>query len=376
MGHEGRLLLRASAGGSALALTLGMVFVMSGAAASAAGSVTSVGGSAYGYHSYGVTIFGGAQPDKGPTPMATLAHDASNSPQSASSTSGLVTYGPATQFTSDSISVATSGSLGTSGSVTSSSDVTDINKASTQPGTGSEALTADSISSGCSASTSGSSGSTTVTNGTVVTNNGTNPPTVVNLPTTPAAGYSVTGGVVISSSDTEKFKYVFNERVKSGRSIIVNAVHEYLLGPAEKGNLIIGQVICSTAGTDVSVQNPGITSTPNPVPVGGTVTFTVTVSNLGPNAAPKSVDASSVTGGKISSATASAGSCRTPTLKGTSVRCNLGTIPSGQSVTVHVAVVATISSGRFITITSTVSCPADDNPSNNAAANMLFVVAP
>ena len=264
-----------------------MSLLMGGAAASAAVraiSVNAVVGSAYGYHAYGITLFGGAQPEKGPSPIARLTKDASNSPQSAATSTGIVTYGPAVLFTSDSMSMATSGSLGTSGSVTSSSDVSDINKASTEPGfTGSEALTADSITSSCSATTSGVSGSTSVTNGSLVTNNGTNPPTVVNVPTSPTSNYAVSGRIVISPSDTEKFRFVFNEQVKAGTSIIVNAVHEYFLGPTQKGNLIIGQVICSTAGTDVSLQNTPISHSQDPVPSGGTVTFTITVSNLGPN---------------------------------------------------------------------------------------------
>lgn len=355
-----------------LALAAGLVFVMGGAAASAAGNVTTVVGSAYGYHAYGITIFGGQQNEVGPTPSAVLATNAANSPQSGFAASGMVTYGPATLFTSDSVAVTTSGSLGTSGSVTSSSAVTNINKSTTQPGiTGTEPLSADEISSRCSASTSGASGSTTVTNGTVVTNNTT--PTTVNVPTTPAANTAISGKIVLSSTDTEKFKFVFNEQVKSGSSIIVNAVHEYYLGPTTKGNLIIGQVACSTAGTDVSVQNPGITHTPDPVPHGGTVTFTVTVSNLEPNSAPVVADASSVSLGKISSAKPSAGTCGAPTQQGKAVSCKLGTIASGHSVTVHVAVVAPATSGGTIAFSSTLSCPADDKPSNNTATDSAMV---
>ena len=354
-----------------LALTAGMVFVMGGTTASAA-SVTTVAGSAYGYHAYGMSFFGGPRPDTGPTPTAALAPDASNSPQSASSTTGLVSYFPATLFSSDDIAVSTSGSVGATGSVTSRSSVDHINKASTQPNT-SEPLTADNISSTCSASTSAASGSTTVSNGTLETNNGSTPK-IVSVPTSPSPNTAIKGVIHISPTDKESFKYVFNEQFKSGNSIVVNAVDEYLLGPTAKGNLVIGQVVCSTAGTDVSVQNPGITHTPDPVPAGGTVTFTVTVSNLGPNAAPAVVDASSVTGGgKISSATASAGKCGAATLGGAAVSCKLGTIASGHSVTVQVIVVAPNTSGATVGISTAVSSPADDNLSNNEATDSVSV---
>lgn len=53
-------------------------------------TVTAVTGSAYGYRAYNVSLFGGAQPDTGPTPTVTLAADASNSPQTATAASGLV----------------------------------------------------------------------------------------------------------------------------------------------------------------------------------------------------------------------------------------------------------------------------------------------
>lgn len=339
------------------------------ATASAAGSVTTVAGYAYGYRAYGITIFGGAQPDNGPTPTAELATNASNSPQSGASSSGSVQYGPAVLFTSDGIAVTTSGSLGTNGSVTSGSTILNVNHG----GNDGEPLTASGIASMCSATTSGASGSTSVSGGTVVTNNGATPPTVVNVPTSPAPNTAISGKIVISPTDSEKFKFVFNEQIKSGRSIIVNAVHEYMQGPTFKGNLIVGQVVCSTAGTDGSVQSPGITHTPSPVPHGTTVTFTVTVSNLGPNSAPAVADASSVTGGKITKATPSAGSCSTPTLQGAAVSCKLGTIASGHSVTVHVAVLAPATSGGSIAISSTVVCPADDNPSNNTSTDSVSV---
>ena len=343
-------------------LAVGLVFALGGATASASG-VTTVAGSAYGYHAFNISFFGGGQPDTGPTPAVALAPNASNSPQSASSTTGLVVYGPATLFTSDAESASSSGSLGATGSVTSSTSVIDINKATTQPGTGSELLTADKITSTCTATTSGASGSTSVTNGTVQVND-TTPPKLVNVPASPKANFTVKGVIHVNGMK-EVFKYVFNEQLKSGKSILVNAVDEYFQGPTAKGNLIIGQAICSTAGTNVSA---GITHTPNPVPAGGTVTFTITVTNNGPNAAPLVGALSSITGGgKATSAAPSAGTCTTPTLAGASVSCTLGTIASGSSVTIAVAVTAPSTSGGTVGITTALSSPADNNTSNEAS---------
>ncbi|HEX8769893.1 MAG TPA: hypothetical protein VF711_03905, partial [Acidimicrobiales bacterium] len=130
-------------------------------AAAAAVEVTAVNGSAYGYYA-NITLFGGHQTPTGPTPTVSLAQNASNSPQTATASTGIVQYTPATFFTSDRIDVSTQGSLGTSGSVTSSSTVTDVNRATTQSAsTGSEILTAGSVSSTCTADASGVSRSAT-----------------------------------------------------------------------------------------------------------------------------------------------------------------------------------------------------------------------
>lgn len=239
--------------GAAL-LTSWLVIAVGATSASAATSVTSVTGSAFGFSAFGITLIGGAQPDTAPTPAAKLASDASNSPQAASATTGLIVYGPATMLTSDAIAVNTSGSLGSTGSVTSTSSVKDINKATTQQAsTGSEVLTADSIAGSCSASASGTTGSTTVTNGTMATVKNPDPPdTIVNVPSSPAPNTTISGVLHITSTATDHFHYVFNEQSTSGGVLTVNAVDEYFDGPNAHGNLIIGQVVCGVSGTGVA----------------------------------------------------------------------------------------------------------------------------
>jgi hypothetical protein len=255
--------IRARRGGIHRVFALGVIISTTlllalGQNPASAATVTSVVGSAYGYRAFNINLLGGNQSDTGPTPTVTLASNASNSPQTASASTGLVQYGPAVLFTSDQISVSTSGSLGTSGRVTSSATITNINKAATQPNTGSEILTADNLASTCSATTTGWSGSIRVTNGTLQTDSGldqnddgdyTDPgehaPVNVTIPTAPAANTSYSGHLHLGGGVTDDFTVVFNEQVTNpDGSRTINAVHEYFLGPSLKGDLIVGRVVC------------------------------------------------------------------------------------------------------------------------------------
>jgi hypothetical protein len=229
-------------------------------------NVTAVTGSAYGYRAFNISLFGSAQSDTGPSPSVTLASNASNSPQVASATSGLVTYGPAVLFSSDDISVDSFGSTGVSGSVESDASVDNINKSTTQPSvTGSEILTADNISSTCLATTATPSGSTNITNGTLRTDSGwdanddgdytdagEHAPVTVNLSSTPAANTTYYGHIHLSGTDTDNWKLVFNEQSTVSGTLTLSAVHEYF-GVTSTGNdpnsvlhgdLVIGRVVC------------------------------------------------------------------------------------------------------------------------------------
>lgn len=247
-------------------------------------NVTSVRGSASGYWADNISLFGGAQPDTGPTPSVNLASNASNSPQPGVAPSGQVQYGPAVLFTSDLIAVTTAGSLGTSGSVTSRSSIRNINKSVIQlSATGSEIFTADSVSATATAGEGGVGGSTAVSNGTVETHSnysnctsvstscgghthgGTNPAGTVAIPTDPPANYKVEGHVHLSDTSTDYFVIVFNEQiVNPDGSITVNPVHEYYGarlvngqivrdvpysqgGSILQGDLYLGQVVAGVA---------------------------------------------------------------------------------------------------------------------------------
>lgn len=243
---------------SAMSLAVGQA-----PAVASSNNVTAVQGSAFGYHADNIVLLGGSQSDTGPTPSVALASNASNSPQTASATTGLVAYGPATLFTSDDINVSATGSLGTSGAAASTASVDDVNQAGTQSSTGTEILTATGIDSSCSASPSGNNGSTTITSGTLYTDSGWDDgdafypesaanaggtaehnPVVINLASTPAANTSHGGHIHLSGTVTDTFTVVLNEQVTNGNSLVVNAVHEYFIGPSLVGDLIIGQASC------------------------------------------------------------------------------------------------------------------------------------
>ena len=283
--------------------------------ASAATTVTTVTGSAFGYETVGITLFGGVQNPAGPKPTESLQSNASNSPQSGSTTTGLVQYGPATIFSSDAITVQSTGSTGTSGSVTTSTAVKNINKAATQTSTGNEAMTVDNLTSTCTASGSGASGSTTVTNGSLVTDNGPTPPTTVTIPTNPAPNTTIPGVLRVNGS-TDSWHYVFNEQTMSGGTLTVNAVDEYFQGPTLKGNLIIGQSVCGVTTATVvgttsssghsSVSSSGVSTHTGSSTVRTSSSVATTTSGATTSATTSATTASSTTSSAESSGAVSA----------------------------------------------------------------------
>jgi uncharacterized repeat protein (TIGR01451 family) len=123
-----------------------------------------------------------------------------------------------------------------------------------------------------------------------------------------------------------------------------------------------------TATSDLSITKTG---SPNPVTVGGTLTYTITVNNGGPSTATNVTLAdtlpASVTFG---SATPSQGSC---TQSGGTVTCNLGSIADRGSATVTITV--TPNAAGTISNTATVSAnESDPNSANNTATATTTVI--
>lgn len=279
--------------GTALAVVFAALFGIAGLGP-ASGQVTAVKGSAFGFRVFNLSLFGGPQPDFGPAPSVTLPAGGSSTPMTASAPSADASVTPARFFTSGQLDVSTQGTVA-GGSVTSTARVANLNTSQQ------EILTAAAAESTCTANSTGVSGSTTITGGTLevdsgfdanddgdYTDAGEHAPVSQALPASPAANQEFTGHIHLSSTSQDSFRVVFNERVtNSDGSITVNAVHEYLLGPVAKGEVIVGQVVCGITGsaaTTTSTTGVGATTTSTSgattTTVGATTTSSSTTSTV------------------------------------------------------------------------------------------------
>ena len=114
-----------------------------------------------------------------------------------------------------------------------------------------------------------------------------------------------------------------------------------------------------------------IQSAPEPVAVGGTVTYTVTARNRGPHDA-DAVTVRIVLGSHLSflSATASRGTCE----GAPAVTCAIGSVAPGEQVEVTVLARAAATGVASSTATAH-GTDVDPNPSDNAAAVVTTIVA-
>jgi len=296
MATPNRLGVRSRVALALLGLGAGLLVIVSGPSSA---DVTTAQGSAYGYQ-LKVSLFGSPVNTRGfdqvacsapntppgcaPTPAASsspsvvLPPAGGNATQTdADGTSGAVP--PASFFTSGQLDVSTQGTTGPTGSVTSSATLADAGIG------GSEAFTATTLASTCTASETGVTGSTTVTDGVLFTDNGdTDPagtggvhdPVLVDVPVNPAPNTSFTGHIHVNGAQDD-FRYVFNEQITNpDGSITVNAAHEFLLGPTAVGDLIIGQVVCGVTAVGPSTTSstlvPGSTTTSSTLVPGSTTT--------------------------------------------------------------------------------------------------------
>ncbi len=240
----------------AVATTAGAFALMGTSSA----DVTAVSGRAFGVSAQNLTLGGGAQPAVGPRPVVTLPAGGSAAPVTATEASESVGAGPATFFSSGRVDVSTQGTTGPTGSVTSTATVNAISTA------GGGQLSATSASSTCRASETGVSASTTIVGGVVntATDAGGNVTATQPVPTNPTVGFAISGTLVISATDTERFTYFFNEQTTNpDGSITVTAVHLALLGPFAKGDLFVGQSTCGVTAVSVSTTTtrPSTTTT-------------------------------------------------------------------------------------------------------------------
>ncbi len=146
----------------------------------------------------------------------------------------------------------------------------------------------------------------------------------------------------------------------SGRYYV--AVNRARIGGATTGDFGSFALTLDEIGkSDVAVT---LTDAPDPVAVGGTLTYTATVANTGPHAATDVVLTDPIpSGATLVSTTASQGSCAS----GATVTCSLGAITSGASATVTVTVSPT-ATGQLTNTVSVAMAETDTNLANNTAS--------
>jgi large repetitive protein len=110
---------------------------------------------------------------------------------------------------------------------------------------------------------------------------------------------------------------------------------------------------------------------PDPVDVGGTLTYTLTVANAGPSAAADVRVTDALPGGvRFASATPSQGTCS----GAPQVVCSLGTLDAGASATVRIRVTAR-TARSVVNTASVASTSFDPNTSNNSATTKTSVTS-
>ncbi len=118
-----------------------------------------------------------------------------------------------------------------------------------------------------------------------------------------------------------------------------------------------------TAGADLSIA---VTDSPDPASVGGTITYTLTVTNNGPSSA-AGVAVSDPLPATVTFVSASSGCTGTAT-----VSCPVGTLASGAAASVQIVVTAT-SAGTVANTATVTASTSDPNGANNSATDSTTV---
>lgn len=241
-----------------------MVLLASWPAPAARAQASELTGYAYGFFT-SVSLFGGPFNDIGPIPLVTLPPEGSADPIVATDPDGeRAVYGPAVIVETTGMTVSTQGTAGPDPSVTSTASVEFNENQEEQV----DPFNADEVESTCTATGSEISGSTTLTNASIVTSTDADgePVDTVDVPADPEPNTTL-GGTIDHVGDT--FRIVFNEQIREGDTITVNAVHMYLGQneqgePAEgvaKGEAIIGQSVCGIGASSAAPPGGGEATT-------------------------------------------------------------------------------------------------------------------
>lgn len=114
------------------------------------------------------------------------------------------------------------------------------------------------------------------------------------------------------------------------------------------------------------------TDAPDPVTLGGNVTYTITVTNNGPDPAAETTVSDTLPAGvTLVSATTSQGTCSGTT----TVSCSLGSLASGATATVTL-IVETVEGGTLSNTATVSASTADPNTANNSATTVTTVNRP
>lgn len=241
-------------------VAVGSALVLAPSPRPAAAQNAELVGSAFGFFT-SVGLFGGEVTDIGPAPLVTLPPDGSVEPITMTDPDGsTVQFGPAVIVEPVSMTVSTQGD---SGSVTSTAVVTFAENQDDQL----DPFNADDLSSECTAASADPSGRVVLTAASLVlsTDENTGDPTeTTDIPAEPEPNTTF-GGTIDHIGDT--FRVVFNEQIRDGGVLTVNAVHFYFGQDAAgqdtdgvaQGEAVIGQTVCGagTAGSGSSVPAGG-----------------------------------------------------------------------------------------------------------------------
>ena len=129
--------------------------------------------------------------------------------------------------------------------------------------------------------------------------------------------------------------------------------------------------ILTTPMPDLAVTK---TASPDPVLVGGQLTYNIVVNNVGTaSAATVRLDDTLPTGITAPSATPSLGTC---TISGSTVTCDLGTLNSGGSASVAIQATAPQVAGTIVNTALASTPTTESNTANNSGSAPIRVVAP
>ena len=215
--------------------------------------LTTVG--AYGYFA-SVSLFGGPPNNSGPSPTVTLPAEGSRGPVTTVVPSARAQFGPATILESREAKVTIEAVPGPAGSYASTASVTGIDEPPLP-------LLYEKVTSTCTAKGSELTGSTSLAGQLALSTYAApdpregEPRDAIPLPPNPAPNTERTGEL---TNIGDRFRVVFNEQVRDGEFLTVNAIHMYLLGPIAVGDLVIAQSRCR-AGVTASLGEPSAAPT-------------------------------------------------------------------------------------------------------------------